>query len=91
MTDLPVLSEAEGAVLRITLNRPARRNAVDLPMAKAIAAALKRLEAVDSLAVGVIEGAGRGFSSGLDLTAYKETGDLPVVPGRGFAGIAERS
>lgn len=91
MSEPPILVEPDGAVLRITLNRPARRNAVDLPMAEALAAALERLDAERALAVGVIEGAGAGFCSGLDLTAYEESGDLPAVPGRGFAGIAERS
>ncbi len=89
--ELPILVEPEGRVLRITLNRPGRRNAVDLPMAEGLAAALDRLDADDGLSVGVIAGAGRGFCSGLDMNAYEESGELPVVPGRGFAGISERS
>lgn len=91
MSSAPILVEAEGPILRIVLNRPDRRNAVDVAMAEAIAAALDRLDEVASLAVGVIEGAGPGFCSGLDLTAYEETGELPVVEGRGFAGMSERS
>ncbi len=40
-----VLTEVEGAVLVITLNRPHARNAVDMDVAHAMVAALKRLVA----------------------------------------------
>jgi enoyl-CoA hydratase len=91
MSAPPVLVEADGSLLRITLNRPRRRNAVDLPMARALAAALDRLDADPDLAVGVVGGAGKGFCSGLDMTAYEESGELPILPERGFAGIGARS
>ncbi len=91
MSAPPVLVDADGSLLRITLNRPRRRNAVDLPMAKALAAALDRLDEDPDLGVGVIVGAGKGFCSGLDMTAYEESGELPILPGRGFAGIGRRS
>lgn len=91
MSDSPILVEVEGPILRIALNRPRRRNAVDLAMAEGIATALDRLDQDGQLAVGVIEGKGPGFCSGLDLKSYEETGRLPTVSGRGFAGIAERS
>ena len=91
MSAPPVLAEADGVLLRITLNRPRRRNAVDLPMAKALAAALDRLDDDPDLGVGVIVGAGKGFCSGLDMTAYEESGELPILPERGFAGIGARS
>ena len=35
-------------------------------------------------------GAGKGFCAGMDLKAFV-TGERPFVPGRGFAGITQRS
>lgn len=84
--DAPVLLDRQGAVLVITLNRPRARNAVNGAMARALAAAVDELDGDDGLAVGVLTGAGGSFCSGMDLKGFL-TGDLPVVEGRGFAGI----
>ena len=88
--DSPVLSEPRGRVLLITLNRPDARNAVNRPLGDALAQVLESLDGDDGLSVGVLTGAGRGFSAGMDLKAFVE-GGMPNVPGRGFAGIVERS
>lgn len=76
-------------VFMITLNRPDARNAINGEMALGIAAALDELDQDPRRAVGVISGAGHGFSAGMDLKSFLEDGDLASVPGRGFAGIAE--
>lgn len=86
----PVLSERRGAVLLITLNRPQARNAVNLPLAEGIAAALDQLDGDQQLSVGVLRGAGKGFCAGMDLKAFAE-GNRPWVGDRGFAGIVMRS
>jgi enoyl-CoA hydratase len=88
--DAPVLTEARGSALLITLNRPDARNAVNAALAEALASALDQLDADATLAVGVLTGAGKGFSAGMDLKAFL-AGGMPTVAGRGFAGIAERS
>jgi enoyl-CoA hydratase len=85
-----VLTEARGPVLVITINRPDARNSMNRAAAEAMAEALERLDADSSLSVGVITGAGRGFSAGMDLKAFAG-GEFPVAGDRGFAGIAERS
>jgi enoyl-CoA hydratase len=85
----PVLTEQRDDVLLITLNRPDARNAVNLPLARGIAAALDELDGEDSLRVGVLTGAGRGFCAGMDLKAFV-TGERPWVGDRGFAGIVQR-
>jgi enoyl-CoA hydratase/carnithine racemase len=85
-----VLTERRDGVLLITLNRPDARNAVNLPLAEGIAAALDDLDASDDVQVGVLTGAGKGFSSGMDLKAFA-TGERPWVGDRGFAGIVQRS
>ncbi|MGH2938449.1 MAG: crotonase/enoyl-CoA hydratase family protein [Solirubrobacterales bacterium] len=91
MAEEPLLVERRGAVLVLTLNRPDVRNAVDLPMAEAIAAALDRLDAEDDLRVGVLTGAGAGFCSGMDLKAFASSGRRPWAGDRGFAGIVRRA
>ena len=89
MTDLPLLTERRGRVLLITLNRPDARNAVNLAMAEAMAAALDELDSDDELSVGVITGEGKGFSSGMDLRAFA-SGERPWARDRGFAGIVQK-
>jgi enoyl-CoA hydratase len=90
MPDEPVLTERRDGVLLITLNRPDARNAVNTALAEGIAAALDALDADDELSVGVLTGAGKGFSAGMDLKAFV-TGERPWVADRGFAGIVQRS
>jgi len=90
MPDEPVLTERRDGVLLITLNRPDARNAVNLALAEGLAAALDALDADDALTVGVLAGAGRGFSAGMDLKAFV-AGERPYVGDRGFAGIAQRA
>jgi enoyl-CoA hydratase len=75
-------------VLLITLDRPAKRNAVDGHTSRALAAALDELDADPTLAVGVLTGAGGTFCAGMDLKAFLD-GDAPEVPGRGFGGLTQ--
>src|SRR4051794_27572176 len=58
--------DAEG-VAWLTLNRPAARNALSMPMMDALAAALEAVEADAAIKVAVIAGAGPGFCAGHDL------------------------
>src|SRR5215210_582301 len=91
MSDGPVSVKAHGRILLLTLNRPDVRNAVDKAMAEAMAAALDQLDAENGLSVGVIAGAGQGFSAGMDLKAFAATGERPWAGDRGFAGIVRRA
>lgn len=90
MTDEAVLTERRDGVLVVTLNRPDARNAVNQAVAQGIADALDTLDADDALQVGVLTGAGKGFSAGMDLRAFVQ-GERPYVDDRGFAGITERA
>jgi enoyl-CoA hydratase len=90
MSDDPVLQERRGHVLLVTLNRPDARNAVNAALAQGIADALDVLDGDPDLRVGVLTGAGKGFSSGMDLKAFV-TGERPWVDNRGFAGITRRA
>jgi enoyl-CoA hydratase len=85
-----VLTEVRGRVLLITINRPEARNSISKATAEAMGEALDRLDADRELAVGVITGAGKGFSAGMDLKGFA-SGEFPIAGDRGFAGIAQRS
>jgi enoyl-CoA hydratase/carnithine racemase len=63
-----VLSEVQGAVGRITLNRPEAYNAITIELARALERALRELAAEESVHVIVIRGAGGNFSVGGDFT-----------------------
>ena len=66
----PVLYEADGGVVTLTLNQPERRNPIsETGMVDALVGALERLGADGSARVAILTGAGRAFSSGGDLRA----------------------
>ncbi len=64
-----VLFDTLDEVCLITLNRPAKRNAVHRPMATALRQAFERFEADERLRVAVLQGAGGHFCAGADLGA----------------------
>ncbi len=84
----PVLTERRDNVLLITLNRPQARNAVNRALAAGVAAALDELDVDDGLTIGVLTGAGAGFSAGMDLKAFV-AGESAWHERRGFAGIVK--
>lgn len=65
-----VLTESDGAVLRVVLNRPQARNALNLDLTDGLAAALERLDAEPDLVAGVVYGSDDFFSAGMDLKAF---------------------
>jgi enoyl-CoA hydratase/carnithine racemase len=87
---MTVRMESHDGVAVLTIDRPERRNAIDLPTAEALSAALTELDERDDLVVGVITGNGPVFSAGMDLKVIAAGGPRPIVPGRGAFGIVER-
>ncbi len=65
-----VLTQRRGRVLVVTLNRPDALNALDAALSDGLLAALRELDADPQLAVGVLHGAGRAFSAGMDLKEF---------------------
>lgn len=65
-----VLTEIEDGVLRITLNRPEARNALNLELCDQLAAALAHLDQAPGVVAGVLHGADEFFSAGMDLKAF---------------------
>jgi methylglutaconyl-CoA hydratase len=62
-----LLSDRDGAVLRITLNRPEVRNALDEEVISALTAAGKEAARDRSVRAVVLSGNGRAFCAGADL------------------------
>lgn len=87
-----VLTELDGDVLLVTIDRPEVRNAVDRPTAAQLAAAFGTFEGDDRLAVAVLTGAGGTFCAGADLKGISDgrgnrvdrdmTCDGPMGPSR---------
>ena len=66
--------EEEAAVAVITIDRPEVANAIDRPTAAELAAAFRRFDDADALAVCVLTGANGTFCAGADLQAMREPG-----------------
>ncbi|WP_046471687.1 crotonase/enoyl-CoA hydratase family protein [Allosalinactinospora lopnorensis] len=88
MSDEVLYTTGDGVAV-ITINRPKAKNAVNAAVARAIADALDDLDARKDLTVGILTGAGGTFCAGMDLKAFMQ-GEVPVIDGRGFAGLAKR-
>ena len=84
-----LLVERRGAVLVLQFNRPQARNAMSLALAEQIAAALTELDEDPTLSIGVLTGAHGTFCAGMDLKDFR-AGRLPIVEGRGFAGLVRQ-
>lgn len=64
-------------VLRIVINRPARRNSLDMAAVADLVAVLEAAATDDALRVVVLEGAGGHFCSGADWVASNAAGGRP--------------
>ena len=69
MTNL-VLTTAQGAIGRLILNRPEKRNAISGDMWRAIPDATAGLDANAAIRVILLQGAGEDFASGADITEF---------------------
>jgi enoyl-CoA hydratase/carnithine racemase len=72
-----LLSREEGPLHRLTLNRPARRNALTPELAGSIANELDLIEERGAAQVVILAGAGGHFCAGLDLHWLRSLGSLP--------------
>lgn len=65
-----VLAEMDGGVLRVTLNRPEKLNALTPPMSFRLAAVLQAAARDPQVRCVLITGAGRAFCAGGDVTQF---------------------
>ncbi|MFK7990195.1 MAG: crotonase/enoyl-CoA hydratase family protein [Sandaracinaceae bacterium] len=75
MSEDRVLMARDGAVAHVTLNRPDKRNGLDLPMFDAILAAGESLAKDPTVRAVVLDAAGPSFCAGLDWKAFMSDPD----------------
>jgi enoyl-CoA hydratase len=80
MSSDEVRYERQGAAAVLTIDRPARRNAVDAATAVALHQGLERFEADDNARALVLTGTGEAFCAGADLKAIDLDVDHPGGP-----------
>lgn len=86
MDESAVLVQLDGPLARITVNRPAVLNAMNLAWVQELQAAVDRVAAEPEARVALIRGAGRAFCAGLDLDMMGSQG-MPA----GFYASQERA
>src|SRR5207248_4849182 len=82
MSDAVLIQRVRPGIAVLTLNRPARLNAMNYDLVRGLYDAMDELETDESCRVIVLTGAGRGFCAGLDLT---EGASPPSTLGMGRA------
>jgi 2-(1,2-epoxy-1,2-dihydrophenyl)acetyl-CoA isomerase len=75
--DGSVVINRDGAILRLTLDRPARRNSLSHPMVDTLVGALTAAASDDALRVVHIRGEGDDFCAGADWVATNSGGQRP--------------
>lgn len=73
-----VITQRQGPVLTVTMNRPKVLNVLDEAMADALVAAFSGLAADQTIRAVILAGAGRSFMAGGDLSRFQA--DLPGAP-----------
>src|SRR5688500_17313875 len=74
-----ILYETDGAVARITLNRPEKRNALNDALIAGLKDALGQAHGDAAVRAVVITGAGADFCSGADLTSLQKISGASVA------------
>ena len=78
-SDQTVVYTVDGAVARVTLNRPEKRNALNDAVIAGVKRGLKEASQDKSVRVIVISGAGKDFCSGADLSALQKIANASVA------------
>lgn len=79
MTDRVVVEQADG-IATVTVNRPAKRNAMDVPTRKALRTAFENVAEDDDVRAVVLRGAGDdAFIAGGDIEAFAEFSQLEAM------------
>jgi enoyl-CoA hydratase/carnithine racemase len=76
---LELMSQSDGSIHRLTLNRPARRNALTPELARALALEIEQVEEAGEARVILLSGAGGHFCAGLDLRWLESLGGTPSI------------
>ena len=71
MTQGPLLVTRQGAIATLLFNRPEAMNALDVPTARALLAAMQDIAQDTSVRAVLLKGAGRAFVAGGDLATLQ--------------------
>lgn len=74
-----VLYQVDGAIARITLNRPEKRNALNEALVAGLKSSLRQANDDAAIRVVVLSGAGPDFCSGADLAALQKISEASVA------------
>ncbi len=74
----PVLSSDHGQVRLLTLNRPRRHNAIDIPLRHALAEGLEGAMTDQGVRAVILTGQGASFCSGGDITTMTRMAEAPA-------------
>lgn len=84
------LVERDGRILKVTFNRPDKRNALHADANHELGRIFDEFEDDPELWIAIVTGAGdKAFSAGADLRTPMKEGQTPVPPS-GFAGLVSR-
>ncbi len=75
-----LIVERDEAVVTITLNQPAKKNAITPAMWTGLLETFRELRGDQTVRVVVITGAGDGFCSGADVSSFQAADDSPTHP-----------
>lgn len=82
-----LLAQREGAVMRLTFNRPETANALDLPGAEALAEAALLCDEDETIRCVVMTGAGRFFCGGGNVAGMASAPEGPAAHLKKLAGL----
>ncbi len=71
--------EREGEIMTVTLNRPEKLNALNLPLVRELVQVVEGLQEDRASRVVVLTGAGRAFSSGADVSELRDAADSMTI------------
>lgn len=74
-----LISQSDGPIHRLTLNRPSRRNALTPELARSLAQEIEQIEEAGDARVILLSGAGGHFCAGLDLRWLDSLGEVPQI------------
>jgi 2-(1,2-epoxy-1,2-dihydrophenyl)acetyl-CoA isomerase len=74
-----LMSQSDGPIHRLTLNRPGRRNALIPGVARGLAQEIEQIEVNGEARVILLSGAGGHFCAGLDLHWLDSLGESPSI------------
>lgn len=67
-----VITQQNDAIFEIIFNRPDKRNAINLALYEELDKAISEASRTEGIRIVILRGEGKGFSSGIDLSAFLE-------------------